>query len=227
MISAAFELTRSSGISAVTARELGQRLGCSTRPLFTFFDTIEELRSEVVKKATELYLEGMKEISSSDEPFYSLGRLHLDFIENEPKLWELIFSDPKLCIELFEELASELASAADSIGLDRESASCFAKQLLIFANGLAPYIMFEKMSRTDAASNESIRSKEVKESAELKFERGYLALFKAFKEISGFAAGSLDRAELVKKLSAPETFAERRTSYSRQSRSSSFESWID
>ena len=43
MIDAALDIVREKGIDALTSRELGARMGCSTRPMFTFFSTVNEL----------------------------------------------------------------------------------------------------------------------------------------------------------------------------------------
>ena len=46
IIAAALKITREQGIGAVTARELGARLGSSARPVFTVFSSMEELTRE-------------------------------------------------------------------------------------------------------------------------------------------------------------------------------------
>ena len=47
IVEAAVNIARKKGISAVTAREVGAVLGVSSRPLFTYFDTVDELKREV------------------------------------------------------------------------------------------------------------------------------------------------------------------------------------
>ena len=44
-----------SGIDAVTARELGNRLGSSARPIFTVFENMDEVKAMVIDCAKELY----------------------------------------------------------------------------------------------------------------------------------------------------------------------------
>ena len=41
MINAALAITRRSGIETVTAREMAAELGVSTRPIFTYFKSID------------------------------------------------------------------------------------------------------------------------------------------------------------------------------------------
>ena len=45
IVDVAVQVTREKGIEAVTAREMGNALGVSTRPVFTWFPTIDALRA--------------------------------------------------------------------------------------------------------------------------------------------------------------------------------------
>ena len=55
IIAAAVELTRKDGLTALTARALGARLGSSSRPIVGLFENMEEVRQEVMKEANEFY----------------------------------------------------------------------------------------------------------------------------------------------------------------------------
>ena len=43
IVDAAFELTREKGIDSVVAREVGKRLNTSSSPIFTVWNSMEEL----------------------------------------------------------------------------------------------------------------------------------------------------------------------------------------
>ena len=62
IVSAAYELTREKGIDAVVAREVGKRLNTSASPIFTVWNSMEELREEVWKLAKQKYQEYMSGI---------------------------------------------------------------------------------------------------------------------------------------------------------------------
>ena len=47
IVRAALKVVREQGIDAVTAREVAKELGVSPRPIFTYYDTMEQLRSDV------------------------------------------------------------------------------------------------------------------------------------------------------------------------------------
>ena len=49
---AALNITRRNGFSALTARSLGQELGCSSKPVFGLFDNMESVTVRALRKGT-------------------------------------------------------------------------------------------------------------------------------------------------------------------------------
>lgn len=86
-INTAFAIARESGLSAITARELASRLECSTRPMFTCFDSVDELREEVAKKASESFYSALR--ADGGDPLTALGLSILGFAKSEPGLWSV------------------------------------------------------------------------------------------------------------------------------------------
>ena len=91
VISAAFEIAKASGIEAVTAREVGAALGCSTRPLFTYFSSMEELQTEVKEKAWDLFMDYLQIADSYSPAFKMRGMQMIKFAQDEPKLFQFLF----------------------------------------------------------------------------------------------------------------------------------------
>ena len=52
IVDAAFEVARKGGLDAVMARDVAQKLGTSTSPIFTAFSSMEELKALVSEKVT-------------------------------------------------------------------------------------------------------------------------------------------------------------------------------
>ncbi|HAL62853.1 MAG TPA: TetR/AcrR family transcriptional regulator, partial [Clostridiales bacterium] len=94
IIEAAVKITRVKGIDAVTAREVGRALGVSSRPLFTYFDTVEELKREVYLFAKNLYKEYVKDGLKAEIPFLGVGQQYLRFAKDEPNLYKYLFLTP-------------------------------------------------------------------------------------------------------------------------------------
>lgn len=55
IVEKALDLVRRKGLDALTARELGTALGCSSRPVFTVFNSMEEVASAVKQAAQQLF----------------------------------------------------------------------------------------------------------------------------------------------------------------------------
>ena len=51
IVDAALDIVSRDGVEAMTAREVGERLSSSARPIFTVFGSMEELYGEVRKAA--------------------------------------------------------------------------------------------------------------------------------------------------------------------------------
>ena len=55
IVEAAVDIARRAPLEAVTAQELASVLGTSTRPVFTYFRTLEEVRAATMENGKRLY----------------------------------------------------------------------------------------------------------------------------------------------------------------------------
>ena len=79
IIDAALEITREKGIDAVTARDLGARLGVSARPIFTSFENMGEVHAAVRAKAHSIYESYLSDYKDYDPPFKRHGMQTIAF----------------------------------------------------------------------------------------------------------------------------------------------------
>lgn len=93
IIKAALGIIKAKGTDALTARELGRALGSSARPIFTVFQSMDEVRLEAVRAARQLYDEKIGfGLCQSDMPaFKCVGIQYIQFALREPKLFQLLF----------------------------------------------------------------------------------------------------------------------------------------
>lgn len=142
---AALGLTRRKGIGAVTARALGEELGSSARPIFTVFESMEELQGELVKAAKEIYKKYVEAGLKETPAFKGVGKAYIRFAAEEPRLFRLLFMrerEQALEISRATELIDEnyeriLASVCTSYALGREAADVLYRHLWIFSHGIA------------------------------------------------------------------------------------------
>lgn len=145
IIAAALELTREQGIEAVTARELGNRLNSSTRPIFTVFKNMEEVNAKIISAAKALYKQYVKKGLEQQLAFRGVGAAYIEFAVREPKLFQLLFMNEKQGVSdidhilnlLDESYEDILKSVREPYHLQEETAKKLYRHLWVYTHGIA------------------------------------------------------------------------------------------
>lgn len=149
IIDAALRVVREHGLEALTARSLGAALGSSARPVFTVFDSMEEVIREVEASAKKLYngyiSKALADNDTSVPRFKMVGQQYILFAIREPKLFQLLFmkemdSVPefKYVLPVVEENYNLILNSVKSeYGLDDNSALKLYKHLWVYSHGIA------------------------------------------------------------------------------------------
>lgn len=144
IIAAALKLVSKEGIEGLTARELGNALGSSARPIFTVFNSMEELQEEVQKAAMARFEEYGKE-NDSEMPFFKqVGMKMVLFGAEEPKLYQLLFMREDQKDSSFEGVFQHLGETAkrcieaiqNDYGLNPQEAGCLFEHVWIYTFGV-------------------------------------------------------------------------------------------
>lgn len=145
IIKASLAIVKAEGFKALTARALGAKLGSSARPIFTVFDSMEEVQQAVLDEAKRIYKQyvecGLKETL----PFKGVGIQYILFAMEEPKLFQLLFMKeqelvPNLSgvLPLIEESYDDiLYSIQSSYALDANMSKKLYHHLWIYTHGIA------------------------------------------------------------------------------------------
>ncbi len=93
IINATVDIVRKNGAQAINARTVAAVLNCSTQPIFSNFETMDELRFAVMEKADKIYNEYLsREIESEKFPAYKAsGMAYIRFAKEEKELFKLLF----------------------------------------------------------------------------------------------------------------------------------------
>lgn len=144
-VNAALELVGERGIEALTARELGERLGSSSRPIFTAFKNMEELTEEVRMAAMRRFEEFVGGTEEEEPSLKSFGFRMVLFAESEPKLFRFLFMKADDSVKNFDSLFSSLGVTAglsvqktkEKYSLSEEEAKTLFEQTWIYTFGIA------------------------------------------------------------------------------------------
>ena len=142
IIDAAMGLVRTEGERAIGARALASALNCSTQPIFSNFESMEELKLAVVKKADELCGEYIqREIEGGLYPAYKAsGMAYIRFAKEEKELFKLLYmrdrtgEDPSLDSPITAKMEDFVQS---NTGLCSADAKLFHLEIWACVHGIA------------------------------------------------------------------------------------------
>ncbi len=194
ILDAAMEITRNSGIDAVTARSIAAALGVSTHPIFTYFDTINSIKDDVLVRARVLYHEYILQGLDEKIPFLGVGHQFLILAKNEPELFKMLFfkTTPDGRKHAYDEFEFTLSLVVESVmkiyNVDKHTAECYYRNLWLMSLSFATLIVTGNCTYTD-------------EEMLLILTQTSLATYKAIKDIPGFIDGDFDKDRIFTQLS--------------------------
>jgi len=141
IIKATMQLTRERGFEAITVRDIAALLGVSTKPIYTVFKSMDELREALLIATNEYYQSFVFErMAQYDYPPYKcMGLSYIAFAREERELFRLLFmrnsdKDGMLDDSTYTEAIESIINGLD---LDRSSAELFHCEMWIFVHGIA------------------------------------------------------------------------------------------
>lgn len=184
IIDRALRVVREKGADAVTARGVAAALGMSSRPIFTWFSSMEELKAGVCAAAEGIFQRYIDSGLRERIPFLGVGMSVVRFAKEEPELYKLLFLSPA-------ESGVVTGVSADGRGVVRRSvmdvyhmsaaeADCYFSHLWLTAYSMASMTAMGHRSFSE-------------DEARMIFAQASVACCKAIKEIDGFTDGSFDR----------------------------------
>lgn len=148
IINASIEIIETTGIETLTARNLGCKLGSSARPVFTVFDSMDDVITAAASYANELYTQYVDRGLSEPLPFKGVGENYIKFAFEHPKLFQLLFMkenervpDMQNVLQGIESSYGKiLGSIVTSYGVDYETAKTLYLHTWIYSHGIAVLI---------------------------------------------------------------------------------------
>lgn len=145
VIEAGLDILRKEDISSVTAREIGNYLHSSSRPIFTVFDNMGEVLEGIEGKAREIYTEYVSRGLKSEKAFKGVGQAYIEFAVKEPKLFKLLFMKElpddigvnTILPEIDASYPMILQSITDNYPVSKEDAVMLYRHLWIYSHGIA------------------------------------------------------------------------------------------
>ncbi|MDE5670714.1 MAG: TetR/AcrR family transcriptional regulator [Eubacterium sp.] len=148
IIEAALNMVRENGMESITARALAERLGSSSKPIFSLFRNMDDVLLETVNAVKSIYNQYIVVGLSSELPFKGVGTQYILFAKNEPNFFKLLFmsnrgeiSDVLSTLPDIDDNYKEiLGSVQKYYSLSEPEAKKLYKHLWIYTHGIASLI---------------------------------------------------------------------------------------
>lgn len=153
IINVAFNIVRKEGFYNLNARAIAKKLGVSTQPIFSNFKNMEDLKMEIVRKATALYFSMLKEEEKSGKypPYKARGMAYIRFAKEEKNLFRLLFMDKRSPDVKFptDDASKEIGLISNSLSFAEDKASRMHTLLWFFVHGIASLIVTESLELSE------------------------------------------------------------------------------
>ena len=155
ILNTVLEITRKTGFEAVNARCIANKLQCSTRPIFTCYKNMDELKNEFLEFAFDYYNQYVANYSNNVNirSYLVLPLSYIEFAREEIHLFKLLFINDmdlnmKETTDFYKEIGNEKKARifSDAIGVEFERAKVIFLDLFLYTHGIAVLTATEKMS---------------------------------------------------------------------------------
>ncbi|MDE6946069.1 MAG: hypothetical protein K2P14_02675 [Anaeroplasmataceae bacterium] len=155
ILNTVLDITRETGFESVNARSIASKLQCSTRPIFTCYENMNELKKEFLDYAFEFYNQYVSEYSNlvNVSSYLVLPLSYIEFAKEETHLFKLLFIndidlDMVETMDFYKEIGNEKKARifSDEIGVGLERAKMIFLDLFLYTHGIAVLTATENLS---------------------------------------------------------------------------------
>ena len=163
IIDAAVDVLRDDGFSAINARSVAKKLGCSTQPIYFSFKNMEELKCALTQRAIELHTkrvrDSLKQHDGNDSRYSSYGMGFVKFAAEEKQLFRWLYLEGKQLGPYQNDVLfpEAIAVIVDEFGYSDNTARRFHQDMIYFSYGLAILANTDHLHLTEAELREAFR----------------------------------------------------------------------
>ena len=184
MIEAALRVVQAKGIDSLTAKTIADELGTSTRPIFTSFGSMDEVKQAVYTAAVRV-CDGYTSTGLKEKiPFLGVGKSYIRFAREEPELYWLLFltrTPEYSAMKSMQYLQTLIRPMLMSFyHITAEEADLYFCDLWLVTHSLSTLIVTGDCIYSDQEISQILTGVSI-------------SVCKSIKEIPGFAAGTFDR----------------------------------
>lgn len=163
IVDAAVEVLCDGGFSAVNARSVAKKLGCSTQPIYFSFRNMDELKAAVSERAIKMHImrvrDSLRIHEGNDSRYSSYGMGFVKFAAEEKQLFRWLYLEGEQPGAYQNDvLTSEIIDViVDEFGYCEDVARRFHRDMVYFSYGLAILANTDHLNLTEKELREAFR----------------------------------------------------------------------
>ena len=163
VIDAAVDVLREDGFSAINARSVAKKLGCSTQPIYHSFRNMEELKTALTERAIQMHTQRVRESLRShegnDSRYSSYGMGFVKFAAEEKQFFRWLYLEGEQFGPYQNDVLEPevIQTLVDEFGYDEETAKKFHRDMVYYSYGLAILANTDHLNLTEAELREAFR----------------------------------------------------------------------
>lgn len=163
IIDAAVDVLRDGGFSAVNARSVAKKIGCSTQPIYFSFKSMDELKAALTERAIQMHTQRVRDSlrrhEGNDSRYSSYGMGFVKFAAEEKQLFRWLYLEgqqlgPYQSDILMQEIIGVIV---DEFGYTEDVARRFHQDMIYFTYGLAILANTDLLHLTELELREALR----------------------------------------------------------------------
>lgn len=165
ILNTVLNITRETGFETVNARSIAGKLQCSTRPIFTCYENMDELKKDFLAFAYEYYEQYVADYQNRVmvSPLLTDPLSYIDFAQKETHLFKLIFiNDMDLNMteakDFYRETGNEekARTFSETIGVECEQGKSIFLDLFLYTHGIASLAATKKITLDRSSAEKMI-----------------------------------------------------------------------
>ena len=163
IIDAAVEVLRDGGFSAVNARSVAKKLGCSTQPIYFSFQNMDELKAALTERAVAMHTrrvrDSLRAHEGNDSRYSSYGMGFVKFAAEEKQLFRWLYLEGEQLGPYQNDvlLGEVIAVIVEEFGYSGDVARRFHQDMIYFSYGLAILANTDHLHLSETELREAFR----------------------------------------------------------------------
>jgi hypothetical protein len=151
IIDASMKIIKNEGLNFLNARNIAKYLLCSTQPIFSIYENMDELKKDIYKAVVKYYRQFVEKYIDKSDYLFTMSLAYEEFARLEKKFFEVMYMSKLQRNRTFEEVINSswnrktIEATTKQYNVSLKEAENLYRNVRFFTHGLATQIYSESI----------------------------------------------------------------------------------